>query len=308
MNARIIRTLLGIPIALAVAVVLLVLARPPVTTALFAPGVITVNTTTDEYDVVPNNTCSLREAIQTANAGANFGGCVRVSIRTIDTILLPSGIYTLTRTGTPEDLNVTGDLDIRGTVIINAMGATPPVVTEDSNLRERLFDIVTGKVTINGVTITGGSESSQPGGGARVAAGASLLLNQVSLVNNAAHSGGGVYSFGTLTITQSTLTGNSAQGGSGIFNPGLGGGIYNGSMAALSNSTISGNSAYWGGGIFNNDTATLSDVTSYSNTAAAGGSIYHFGATGSSFISLENSMLANSPSGGNCGTFQFGGR
>ena len=49
--------------------------------------------------------CSLRAAIQQSNASNN----------TQDTINLPAGVYTLTRTGAGEDNAVFGDLDIRRT-------------------------------------------------------------------------------------------------------------------------------------------------------------------------------------------------
>jgi hypothetical protein len=74
--------------------------------------------------------------------------------------------------------------------------------------------------------------------------------------------GGGVYSYSSSTINNSTISENSSREGEG-------GGIYNDSGMTISNSTISGNSAFSGGGIFG--TATL-----------------------------QNSIVANSPSGGNC--------
>src|SRR5687768_12251788 len=69
-----------------------------------------VNTTFDGTDATPGDavcatatgTCSLRAAIQEANATG--GG---------DTVALPAGTYTLTLAGTGEDMAATGDLDVR---------------------------------------------------------------------------------------------------------------------------------------------------------------------------------------------------
>ena len=46
-----------------------------------ADGPINVTTDTDEFSLVPNGRCSLREAIQSANHDVNFGGCTRGGTR-----------------------------------------------------------------------------------------------------------------------------------------------------------------------------------------------------------------------------------
>src|SRR5687768_7006349 len=73
--------------------------------------VIIVSTTADEFG--PNPTCSLREAVETANGDADFGGCAQTgSSSGPDTITVPAGTYTLT--GAPlDDVNASGDLDVR---------------------------------------------------------------------------------------------------------------------------------------------------------------------------------------------------
>src|SRR5689334_3438946 len=87
---------------------------------------ITVNTTTDEFDVAANGTCSLREAVQAANTNAPFGGCSAGNGD--DAIQLSAGTYTLTRTGANEDGNATGDLDITSSVAISGAGAASTVI------------------------------------------------------------------------------------------------------------------------------------------------------------------------------------
>jgi len=100
-----------------------------------------------------------------------------------------------------------------------------------------------------------------------VAAGGNLTLQSLT-VRNGQTERGGIANFGTLTVTNSTLSGN---------NGGYGGGIYNGIGATLTvtNSTFSGTGAALGGGIHHDE---------------------FFGGT----ATLQNTIIANSPSGGNC--------
>ena len=74
---------------------------------------------TDEFGI--GASCSLREAIQAANTDAAFGGCSAGGGD--DTITLPAGTYTLTLLGANDDLNQSGDLDIRTNITINGAGA-----------------------------------------------------------------------------------------------------------------------------------------------------------------------------------------
>src|SRR6188768_1822260 len=60
---------------------------------------------------------SLREAICAANNTAGD-----------DTITLPSGTYILTLVGTNDDLNQSGDLDIRSNITISGAGAATTIV------------------------------------------------------------------------------------------------------------------------------------------------------------------------------------
>jgi len=153
---------------------------------------------------------------------------------------------------------------------------------------------------------------------------AHVLLSQVTIQNGGAVQGGGIYNNGILTITNSTVSGNVAGGkiaafGGGIYNGGTvminkstissnsvgapffsfgshGGGIYNLGTMTISNSTISGNAAYQlgvGGGIGNDGGLAINNSTISGNSAFHGGGI-----EGSA--TLQNSIVANSPKGGNC--------
>ena len=143
----------------------------------------------------------------------------------------------------------------------------------------------------------------------------SATLTDVILSGNQASGEGGVYNLGTLILISDTLSGNSTAvyGGdisnetgaltmtnvtlNGNTSPYYGGIFNNLGLSTLTNATLSGNSATLaGGGIFNNSgTPRLTNVTLSGNSAEVIGGI-----SSAAPISLTNTIVANSPSGGNC--------
>lgn len=240
-------------------------------------------TVTRTDDPMPNgcavDDCSLREAIIAANAASNA-----------DTIVLPSGIYTLTLAGPDENSSATGDLDITSAVTINASGPTSPVV--EANNLDRVFDLIDPtfngiSVQINGVVLQGGNVADS-GGGVYVHTSTELTLTNSIVRNNISTNndgGGGIYIQGTATLTlqNSSIVNNVANSISG-------GGIKNNGTLTAINSTISGNSTIGsGGGIFNNNTATLNNVTVVNNRANNAGGVS--AAPGTTLL-FSNSLLA----------------
>ena len=205
--------------------------------AYMAPGVsgattITVNSTADKIST--DGFCTLREAIIAANKDlASSGGVGECPAGSgADTIVLPTGTYILTRTDHgSEDSSSTGDLDIKSSITISPTG--PVTITAASGFSDRIFQVLSGTVTISGVTISNGNSSY----------------------------GGAIYSAGNLTLTNSTLTNNKSKG--------WGGAIKNAGVLTLTNVTLSGNTAKTdGGGLYNySGTATLTNVTIANNTA-----------------------------------------
>jgi len=211
-----------------------------------------------------DHACTLREAIIAANkdlASSGISGeCPAGS--GADTIILPPGTYTLTRTDNGnEDSASTGDLDIKSSLIISPTG--PVTITAVSGFKDRIFQIMSGNVvTLTGVTIKNGNSTY----------------------------GGAIYNSGTLTVTNTTLTGNK----SGVW----GGGIKNLGTLNLINVTISGNSSKQdGGGLYNySGTATLTNVTIASNIADSdangsgnGGGI---AVRSGSVVNIKNTLIA----------------
>lgn len=210
--------------------------------ALLAPAAgqaatFTVNTTADSS--VPGGcetdpTCSLRDALERASESADPD----------DVVVVPAGTYALTA----------GELRTFGSdaLTVRGAGARSTVITAGGT--SRVLNIEGDKVTISGVTITGGfapelSMEELPGDGGGILAFEvdELFLDAVNVSGNTAQKNGGGISAppesgtaATVTLTNSTVSGNKVSGG---VLEGLGGGIYVLGDLALTNTTVAGNSA-----------------------------------------------------------------
>ncbi|HEY4416851.1 MAG TPA: choice-of-anchor Q domain-containing protein [Verrucomicrobiae bacterium] len=175
--------------------------------------------------------------------------------------------------------------------------ALPGGVVINANYTWCIFVTSQGVVTLNGLTMLNGFNSS--GGGIVNESDCTLNLNHCTLRDNYANNGGGIYNGGTLVINESILSGNyNAYGyGAGICNAGIltvnastfsgnytyssGGGIYNSGTTTVNASTLSGNFATSdnGGGIYNDGTLTVNSSTLFGNFTGYGngGGIYNNG-------------------------------
>ncbi|MCX6580631.1 MAG: Ig-like domain-containing protein [Candidatus Aminicenantes bacterium] len=238
-------------------------------------------------DQVPG---SLRAAITTANSNGEN-----------DAIHLPAGLYLLKGTA-DEDGNIGGDLDIDNGQAITILGEGVKNTFIDGNHLDRVIHILSGTVSISGVTIQNGKtgdgddEGEKGGYGGGVYNCGKLNLTDSSIVDNrcgtgykgyyypghigcpgSGGDGGGIYNIGTLTLTRCTIKNNLAgQCGRSFYDcPGThgghGGGIYNGSAGSqkLLNCTISNNGSGdgYGEGWDEDD----------SNNGGEGGGIYNSG-------------------------------
>jgi uncharacterized repeat protein (TIGR01451 family)/CSLREA domain-containing protein len=301
-----------------------------------AATTITVNTTSDE--TVTDGQCSLREAINNANANTDTtgGDCIAGSLGAdmIDMSSL-SGTITLSSNlpSINEDLTLTGP------------GAS--VLTVNAAGNDQVFTIDSGSVAISGLTMTGATITAT---GATFTTGSAVLnygnltVTDSSITGNRGRFGAGIASYGPeLLVERSTITGNIApnsgggvlvQGGAATIrnstiadNGGVndfGGGIVNFvGTVTVENSTISGNSGgSTGGGIANSEgTLVVRNSTISSNSATFGGGIDNYfgtltvtsstitgnsaapgagGGIDSTSATLENTIVANQTAGGNC--------
>ncbi len=191
------------------AVLLLAVSLPVVAASPAGATTITVDTISDLADPTPGDgtcgtgpgTCSLRAAIQTANAIAGP-----------DTISLPAGTYTLSIEGTDEDAAATGDLDVTDDLTITGAGAATTVV--DAAGLDRVIDVfdttsAEPPLQLESMTVAGGA-AADVGGGIRSDVG--IELDQVDVVGNSASTGAGIYvaesGSGTLLLVDSSVDAN----------------------------------------------------------------------------------------------------
>jgi CSLREA domain-containing protein len=223
-----------------------------------------VNSTKDTPDADPadgvcadaDGKCTLRAAIMQANFSSDA-----------DTILLPPGIYQLTRAG-DDDNALVGDLDILTDLTIQ--GAGPNLTIVDGN----------------GGEISNSSSNTNP---------YSLVTLQDSSLhdNHAAYNGGAIDDYSALVLSHTVLDKNSA----GIY----GGGLmvyqtYVPSTIEISQSTLSTNTAQYGGGIYYNDFVGNPSKMMVQNSTLSGNIASHQGggiyAIGQARLTLQNATIA----------------
>ena len=169
--------------------------------------------------------CTLRAAIIEANA---LAGADTIELQND---LADGGTFTLTRAGAGEDGAFTGDLDIIDDLTIRFFGSGERPVVDGGGL-DRVFDIISGSVTLLGFDIRGGeatSDEATSGGGVLVRSTAGAVrLTLMRVHQNRAFTGGGLYNFGhdtTLSACEfddNTFVGdiNEVPSGSAIRNRG----------------------------------------------------------------------------------------
>jgi len=259
---------------------------------------------------------SLRQAIIDANATAG-NDIINFSITGTITLDSQNNINASLPTILSANATASGGGGTVGTLTINGLGASS--LTIDANQGNfSIFSInAGGKLTVSGVTVTGANLSGS--GGAFNNSGSLNIYSSTISGNTATGDAGGILNHGsaTLNIFNSTISGNiSSSYGGGIFNSTggtltvsnstfdnntgrYGGGINNRGTITISNSTLSGNTATaYGGGINNYDTLSVTNCTFSGNSSQAGGGLQNNGN-----LDIANTIIANSPSGGD----YFGG-
>jgi CSLREA domain-containing protein len=238
---------------------------------------------TDDGSCAPigtGNGCTLREAINAANADAGA-----------ETITFDPNVFSIPG---PHLISLLTALPVISTdMTIQGPGANVLTVERNSGAGLfRIFNVPSGTVTISGLTITKGFLPVGGQGGGVFNLGTLTLSNDAISANQltGAGSGGGVYNGGGLTINGSTINGNQA------LNTGSGGGIFNVGTLTINNSTISGNlSAAQGGGIFTStNLLTINSGTITGNVSNFGGGIY----SASIPVVLRNTIVGGGNSAG----------
>jgi CSLREA domain-containing protein len=283
---------------------LLSLALP----AAAGAATVTVTSALDQSSgAPPDGTCTLREAIAATNLNLDIDTCDHDGLTGADTIVFNAGLgdIVLTRAGSGEDGNGTGDLDVNtgagGLTIDGGAGQTV-----DAGALDRVMELRTGAglLTLEEITLTGGS-GTQGGGLLISAVGGQVELEDSAVNENTATSsaggisvGGGTNAILTLDTTEvrdNTVTGASGQGGGIISSSNTTLNATDGSIIA--ENEVTGGTAGVGGGISGTGTINVSDSLIFDNvvTGSGGGISMSGGAltvTGSNIVDNTAQRLA----------------
>ncbi|MEO8670294.1 MAG: choice-of-anchor Q domain-containing protein [Tahibacter sp.] len=242
--------------------------------------------------------CTLRQAIRSANTDSATPPCTTGS--GTDTLVLTQSdahpyFTPQNGAGNDEDGNLSGDLDITSTIIIQGANPTQSIIVGPP--LDRALDVLgTGSLTLNDVTVIGGSllgVSGEYGGVVRKGANATLTINRSVLRSGKADRGGAVYASGSglLTLDKVSIFDNFAIYGGGVMLQQT-----SGFEAVLNNLTLSGNTAtVSGGGMYSSSWFRLRNSTVARNRGGTGGGILFQGAS-TTGVNLANSVLVDNAS------------
>jgi CSLREA domain-containing protein len=232
----------------------------------------TIDVTTTFDATTADGKCSLREAISSANGDAavfpDAGECPAGA--GADTVVLAPGSYDRSAGGA-DDNNVAGDLDVVGTLTIAGAGAA--LTTIDAKGLDRVLDVRSGAtLTIQGVTLTGGTAPAGANGGSHTGLDGSPGADANGDQGGAGEHGGGIRSIGTVAISDSIITGNHAgKGGNGGLGIGGNGDLGTSGAAGGDGRGGEGGDGGDGGGIWSGGTLTLTRVVVSDNHAGDAG-------------------------------------
>lgn len=222
---------------------------------------IQVDTTSDSPAV---GTCTLREAIASADGNSDFGNCTHTGTYGDDTITFNASTFggTITLGGTELNINPT----TAGTLTIQGPGAV--LLAVDANNASRVFHVSSPATNLKAVTISG----------LKITHGA-LAMTGSGTVNRA---GGGILNDGDLTLVRDYVWNNSVQatatGGSSSVANAVGGGVENTGSLTVSFTQVASNAL----------TATASNGSSTTFAGAGGAGIDSLVATG---LSIDHSAI-----------------
>jgi fibronectin-binding autotransporter adhesin len=255
----------------------------------------------------PDGKVSLREALCAANSSPDA-----------DTITLPSGEYHLSRPGSGEDGNSTGDLDILaagGDLTINGAGAADSRIIGPSIILppDRVLHINPGCsdpgiiVTLSGLTIQDGWSTNGIGGGISICGNNTVSLTQCRVTGNVVTTswfgaGGGIHVVygGTLNLSATAISDNQVTCSAGGVV--VGGGLYTGPESTVNitdNSLIIGNLVQsvpgsghevTGGGLYNLGGVVNLDHSSVKQNRATGGAAGSVGSGGGIFNAMAGTV------------------
>src|SRR5437868_488992 len=261
------------------------------------PEIFVVNSTGDGNDAFPgdgncetqvgNGVCTLRAAIEEANAHAGGDG-ISFSIPTTDPGY-SNGIWTIFPNVLPrisDSVNITGP-GADKLIISNLLGQQLPILNVTTSGTVNISSLTLGSII--GQEPSSGSGIQNTNSGTVNITGCWFINNLVSTTSSSTTpaKGGGIYNnSGTMHVTSSTFSFNRADS----TRTSMGAAIYNNTgNVSVVNSAFNNNSADAGGGIFNeNGVVSVTGCTFHDNGASFwGGGMTSFGGT----VNVTNSTF-----------------
>lgn len=243
--------------------------------------VFTVTDSADSADAVPGdgicadgqNRCTLRAAIEEANAEPTGRDAIVFSLQYPAVIDLTLGPLTITGNG----------------VSIVGPGARRLFVQRFTGGQSfRVFHVPNAGTTamIRGMSICNGISGVLIAGGAiRTGPGATVQLADASLLNHSGGSGGAILNEGTMTITRVLMASNAANLNGGAIQTTAT------STTRITNSTITNNSATNGGAIYAEGPLLSVNNTIAGNSATTSASSIHSGSANE--VAMMNTVVGN---------------
>lgn len=256
---------------------------------------LTVNNNGDTHDANAgdgfcadsNGNCTLRAAVEEANANPIFLDGINFALPIASTI----------------DLTL-GELTLSTHIYIAGPGARWLTVQRSSaqgTADFRIFKVSSANTfpyptTIRGLTIKNGKTTSD-GGAVFTDYGSVLQLTEVAVTNNTSASGA-IFSAGVLLVTRSVINSNT---GTGTFSGGITH-VNPQGTSVITNSTITNNSGNQGGGIYNTGSLLLVNNTVSHNTATTTATSVMNDSNGTvnilnTIIGMDSSLTVSSLSG-----------
>ena len=252
------------------------------TASLASAATIRVTTTVDELDFIPNTTCSLREAIVSANENRDVGGCSHSGTYGSDTILVPSGTFTLTRSDFRSNDQDRDDLDLLSSIVIDGAGRASTII--DAGVFQGIEVAAGVTATVRDLTLRRAATTTPDyfAWGIENAGTLSLVdvtlaylpgtalrntgtVNAQRLVVRDSWARGGIENYGVMHLTASHVQTSEVEAGDLVATARYAGGINNfgGSLSLTSSSVVSNRATgqAMAGGILN-DGGTLTILNS----------------------------------------------
>lgn len=258
----------------------------------------TVTKTADTNDGACDADCSLREAINAANASPgpdtiDFHPSVTGTITLSGPLPHVTGNLTITGPGAATlsvDANQTGNVLVVDNYATAAIGGLTLTGGSSTGVLNNNY----AKLTLTGVVISGNSDVNG-GGGIATEGNSTLTVVDSTVRGNHANWGGGISAFhANVTTTSSTVSGNAAASSAGGITSASG-------TLKLTNVTVSSNTVSGGpgGGVHSTGaTVLLTNVTVTGNsTSGTGGGVYSSGGT----TKLANTIVAGNTGNSECG-------